>query len=581
MNSNKFILFLFCALLAAIPLRGQINQSDMETPIREYLERLEKLGFAGTVVVYHKGELLLADGFGLAHRSKNIAWAPFTVSTMGHVSRIFTAAAILKLKEQGKLSVDDSITKYFDNVPQDKAGITLHHLLSNSAGLTDFPSDLEDQDQINYTKAKLLDYAFSQPLQNNVGEWTGWSDVSFALLAAVIEQVSGVQYEQYLHNTIFNPLSMKQTGTAIPEWDMLNVAVGYDDFGNPIGTDIERPFIKNGPTWRYRGAHAIQTTGIDMYKFGKALLDGKILSEKSLADMFSHQTVESEPQNNFFGYGWQVRYSPNTDTKFAWHQGGIGEIFASFRIITESNSFIFLQGNAISEFVVTDFTLQNIFDFMFDGQDLPEVPDIYPLSDIKLETFKGTYKLENGNKVKIASQRGALTIETPGVDTYLDLFIQSSAEHSRLKELTGKTQALIDALKTEDFATVKELYANDIPEKVLRNTYEDWLETPDKLEIIGASVPATGIPVVYVKTGHTGFSPVRRTGWNNEGKLLGQAFHWWNTHPVIYQSAKNTFVSWGYRIPSGAYFTFKETGEGMIMNIGFGENPSRAIQISE
>ena len=112
---------------------------------RTYLQRLEKLGFAGVVLVAKGGAPLFAEGFGLADRERGLRWTPATVSCTGSITKQFTGAAILKLEEDKKLNVTDPIGLYFKDVPADKAQITLHHLLTHSSGLAD-PEDIDDYD---------------------------------------------------------------------------------------------------------------------------------------------------------------------------------------------------------------------------------------------------------------------------------------------------------------------------------------------------------------------------------------------------------------------------------------------------
>lgn len=102
---------------------------------RTHLKRLEKLGFAGVVLVAKGDAPLFAEGFGLADREHGVRWTPGTISDIGSITKQFTGAGILKLEEDGKLTVGDPITRYFTGVPADKAGITLHQLLTHSSGL--------------------------------------------------------------------------------------------------------------------------------------------------------------------------------------------------------------------------------------------------------------------------------------------------------------------------------------------------------------------------------------------------------------------------------------------------------------
>ena len=104
-----------------------------------YIARLGKLGFSGVFVLEADGRLLVERGCGMADREKKTPWNSAIVSDVGSITKQFTAAAILRLQEQGKLRVEDPFAKYIDTVPADKAGIKLHHLLTHSSGIHDLP----------------------------------------------------------------------------------------------------------------------------------------------------------------------------------------------------------------------------------------------------------------------------------------------------------------------------------------------------------------------------------------------------------------------------------------------------------
>ena len=111
--------------------------------IHDYLARLEAFGFAGVVAISLEGDPILVEGYGLANREQDIPWTPATVSTVGSLTKQFTGATLLSLQEQKLLSVDDPISQYFDNVPEDQRAITLHHLLTHTSGIVDL-DDVDD-----------------------------------------------------------------------------------------------------------------------------------------------------------------------------------------------------------------------------------------------------------------------------------------------------------------------------------------------------------------------------------------------------------------------------------------------------
>src|SRR5688572_5091209 len=103
--------------------------------VEAYFERLEDIGYSGSVLIALDGKPAISKGYGYSDRERKIRNSPKTISEIGSITKQFTAAAILKLEMQGKLSTDDKISKYFQNVPPDKTDITIHHLLRHSSGL--------------------------------------------------------------------------------------------------------------------------------------------------------------------------------------------------------------------------------------------------------------------------------------------------------------------------------------------------------------------------------------------------------------------------------------------------------------
>ena len=144
---------------------GEID--DRISDVNVYLARLEKLGFAGAVLVAEGDRTLLASGYGMADREAGRSWTPHTISTIGSITKQFTGAAILALSDDGRLSVGDPITKYFADVPPDKQSITLYHLLTHSSGIVDLEG-IGDFDPIG--RDEFVQRAMQQPLAS-LGKW--------------------------------------------------------------------------------------------------------------------------------------------------------------------------------------------------------------------------------------------------------------------------------------------------------------------------------------------------------------------------------------------------------------------------
>src|SRR5262249_27224274 len=152
--------------------------------------------------------------------------------SIGSITKQFTAAAILKLQMQGKLSVRDPIAKYLPNVPQDKSAITLHHLLTHSAGLESGfgPGDFEA-----VTRDEIIKRALASKLRSAPGKQYHYSNAGYSLLGAIVEIVSGGGYEAFLHEHLFKPAGMAQTGYRLPKWSSERLAQGYGRGGQRWG----------------------------------------------------------------------------------------------------------------------------------------------------------------------------------------------------------------------------------------------------------------------------------------------------------------------------------------------------------
>jgi len=166
--------------------------------IDNYLERLSGFGYSGTVLVAVDGKVILRKGYGFADREKRIANRPGTLFDMGSLAKNFTAAAILRLETDGKLRVEDPISKFLQDVPEDKRSITVHQLLTHTAGVT----GPEHGYQV-ISKKDAIHGILATPLQFQPGSKWAYSNAGFVLLAAVIESASGESYQEYMIRNIF------------------------------------------------------------------------------------------------------------------------------------------------------------------------------------------------------------------------------------------------------------------------------------------------------------------------------------------------------------------------------------------
>jgi CubicO group peptidase (beta-lactamase class C family) len=259
---------------------------------------------------------------------------------IGSVTKQFTGAAILKLETQGKLRITDPITRYFKDVPDDKAGITLHHLLTHSAGFADELGD--DYQRIG--RDDFIRLALKSKLRSKPGERYHYSNVGYSLLGVIIEIVTGQSYERYLHGQLFVPAGMTKTGYLLPRWAPNELAHGYLRDGKDWGTMRDKPWGPDGPYWHLRANGGILSTAGDMYRWHLSLLGEAVLPKSAKDKYFKPHVPERAVGGSHYGYGWVIDRTPR-GTRVITHNGGNGIFAADCYRFIDDDVFLFIASN--------------------------------------------------------------------------------------------------------------------------------------------------------------------------------------------------------------------------------------------
>ncbi len=323
--------------LAAQPGGDAVVQGDLGAQLDAYMSRLEAQGFSGGLLVAKGGEVVLSKGYGLADRARSLAFTNKTVFPIGSIAKQFTAAAILKLEEMGRLRVEDPLTKYFDDVPDDKAGITLHHLLTHSAG---FEPALGD-DFARTSRDEFVRLALGSALRFAPGTAYEYSNVGYSLLAAVVEQLSGGSYDAFVQAHLFAPAGMAKTGYAPARWQPDELAHGYRG-ERDAGTLLDRAWADDGPYWHLRGNGGILSTLGDMYRWHLALAGDAVLSEAAKAKAYTPHVREGN-QPSYYGYGWVVEETERG--RLIQHNGGNPYFSNDFLRYVDADVVVYITSN--------------------------------------------------------------------------------------------------------------------------------------------------------------------------------------------------------------------------------------------
>lgn len=293
--------------------------------------------FSGAVLIAQHGNVLLSQGYGMADREKNIPNTAQTRFRIGSLTKQFTAMAILILESQGKLNVQDSICDYIADCPTAWEAITIHHLLTHTAGITNF-TGLPDYMRSRATPSAPLETIArfkDLPLDFQPGEKWNYSNSGYVVLGYIIEQVAGQSYENFLQASIFTPLDLGDTGY---DHNSDGLAVGYNDQDSSLPAD----FIDMSIPY---AAGALYSTVEDLYKWGQSLYTEQLVTQPYLDRMFAPHVFLPNSQVNAYGYGWMTWEGPNR--RASLHYGGI-EGFASFivRYLDDQITIIMLSNHA-------------------------------------------------------------------------------------------------------------------------------------------------------------------------------------------------------------------------------------------
>jgi CubicO group peptidase (beta-lactamase class C family) len=268
-----------------------VVEAGLGQELDEQASALAALGFDGSVLIAKDGKVILSKGYGLAKRDSKLANGPDTLFDIGSLTKQFTAAAILKLEEQGKLATSDLLSKYTGTVPKDKAAITLHHLLTHTSGL---PREVPISSGTTERDA-LVAAALATPLRSKPGAEFCYTNAGFDLLAAVVELASQQRFEDYVKAELFAPAGLTRTVFLQDKSvDAANAACGYE------GARDVFPAQDGWYSWGLRGAGGVLSSVVELERWWRALDGGKVLSAAARKKLFTPELLD-------YACGWWVR----------------------------------------------------------------------------------------------------------------------------------------------------------------------------------------------------------------------------------------------------------------------------------
>ncbi len=279
------------------------------------------------VALAKKGTILYAHGYGLSNLATHLPAQSTTIFEIGSITKQFSAALIMKLQEQGRLHIDDSIAPY---LPQYAfpPGVTIRMLLTHTSGLADFTNfaDIGQWVKDGVSEPIVLAQISQAPLQFQPGTQYTYSNSNFYILGSIIEGVTGQSFAANLDQNIVQPLALQNTYYALPPANL--TATGYANDGTGLAPAI---------IWDRSAAFSAGAMSSDVYdlvSWDNALMSGQVVSPAS----FQQMTTSNGFYQDGFTYGFGLAISTYNSRPIIWHSGQIGGFYTE-NVVFLDNGF--------------------------------------------------------------------------------------------------------------------------------------------------------------------------------------------------------------------------------------------------
>jgi CubicO group peptidase (beta-lactamase class C family) len=295
---SRCLAVVLLAMIWSVELAAADQYDAIDEYVRSEMEKHHIPGLA--LLVSQAGHPLRTQGYGMANVELQVPVKPETLFQSGSVGKQFTATAVMMLVEEGKISLDDSIARFFPGAPPAWKPVKVRHLLSHTAGFTDYPEDFNFRK--DYSEDEILSIIEGIPLAFPPGTKWSYSNLGYATLGILIHKVTGKFYGDFLQERIFRPLDMTTT-RIISEADIIpNRAAGYR---------LVKGELKNqewvAPMINTTADGSLYFSILDLAKWDAALYTERLLKRSSLEQMWTVDKLsDGQPNSGNYGFGWFI-----------------------------------------------------------------------------------------------------------------------------------------------------------------------------------------------------------------------------------------------------------------------------------
>ncbi len=399
---NPFNGILLLSLMVTLHLTALAQPN--EAVIDKLISDVYKPGEPGAaLLIAEKGKVVYRKAFGMADLELNVPMKPEMVFEIGSMTKQMTAVAVLMLMEEGKLSLQDEITKYIPDYPVQGHKITIHHLLTHTSGIKSYTSMQEWQPlwRNDMTPEEMIDLFKNQPMDFAPGEHYLYNNSAYFMLGYVIEKASGMSYGKFLKERIFKPLKMNNSYYGSHEQIIQGRASGYqkkEDFVNAEYLSLTQPYA----------AGSVMSNVDDLLTWQMAVRDNKLVKKETMQLAFTdYRLNDGKPIH--YGYGWglnDINGSPTIE-----HSGGIFGYTTNGIWLPEEDVYVVMLTNRDD---IGPGDISTRVAAIAIGKPYPSAGSSVSLSQDVLRSLEGVFEFEDGSVRKFFVEDGQLMSQKQG-----------------------------------------------------------------------------------------------------------------------------------------------------------------------
>ncbi|WP_319480245.1 serine hydrolase domain-containing protein [uncultured Draconibacterium sp.] len=325
--------FITIAILLVVTLPSCFEPT-LESEIDNILSMKYTSKEPGAVFLVAKaGKPVYRKAFGKANIELDVDMNTENVFQIGSMTKQFTAVAIMMLVEEGKLSVVDEITKFIPEFPTHDKTITIHHLLTHTSGIKDYTSmkSIGSIAEKDLSPSELIDFFKNEPMDFAPGEEFQYNNSGYIILGYIIELISGMRYEDFVEENIFQKVGMKNSRYANAREVIENRAYGYQQNKNELMNKMHISFNV------VYSAGALMSTVDDLLKWQNAINNNLLVNEDTKNQLFTNWTLNNGKEIDY-GYGWHLKEIRNTLSRE--HGGNIFGFKSMAVYVLESDIYV-------------------------------------------------------------------------------------------------------------------------------------------------------------------------------------------------------------------------------------------------